>query len=295
MIKQPNKVSEMEIFVARILIECHTKRAKWKYLYFVYVFRLTLSMFSGWPCLCLQVDLCLCFGAPWSLRHFPPTEISLLSQIQSPTDIWGLSLCLNQNLVSNNFVLKRSHCACNGVYFFQKLMPAFSVLNTELSEECVFSPARDRYRTQETHKSVEDGTKWYCHFCGKAFVNEYFLDLHFDNRHTDQMEVSVSQINHFSVFIWQFCCVVLLICVICDYSVFVCVCVQIGLFPLQGAVCVSYCHKPGFPSCSAHTVVKFIGLASCCIAAGWTGCEQRNRLQMDRLCGERDITGGQVV
>ena len=86
-------------------------------------------------------------------------------------------------------------------------MPAFSVLNTELSDECVFSPVRDRYRTQETHKSVEDGTKWYCHFCGKAFMTEYYLDLHFDNRHTDQMEVSMLSLlwtDYFFLFSLQF-------------------------------------------------------------------------------------------
>ncbi|KAL8590550.1 hypothetical protein ACOMHN_010986 [Nucella lapillus] len=69
----------------------------------------------------------------------------------------------------------------------QKLMPAFTALNTELSDECLFSVERDRYHSQETHKSVEDGINWYCHFCGKAFSNEHFLDLHFNNRHADQL------------------------------------------------------------------------------------------------------------
>ncbi|KAK7114060.1 uncharacterized protein [Littorina saxatilis] len=71
---------------------------------------------------------------------------------------------------------------------YEKVLPAFSAMNTELSDECVVSPARDRYRTQEMHKYVQEGTKWYCGFCGKSFVNEHFLDLHFDNRHTDHLE-----------------------------------------------------------------------------------------------------------
>jgi hypothetical protein len=89
-------------------------------------------------------------------------------------------------------------CLCNNdlsclqiVVFccLQKVMPAFTDMHTEFSEQCLFSPVRDRYRTQEIHKSIEEGTKWFCHFCGKAFINENYLDMHFDNRHTDQLEV----------------------------------------------------------------------------------------------------------
>ncbi|XP_076470028.1 uncharacterized protein LOC143300314 [Babylonia areolata] len=72
----------------------------------------------------------------------------------------------------------------------EKLLPAFVALNTELSDECLFSLGRDRYGIQETHKSVEDGVNWYCHFCGKAFMTEYYLDLHFENRHSDQLQVN---------------------------------------------------------------------------------------------------------
>ncbi|KAK7504689.1 hypothetical protein BaRGS_00004175 [Batillaria attramentaria] len=74
---------------------------------------------------------------------------------------------------------------------YEKLQPAFSMLHTDMSDTCPFAPSRDRYRIQEQHKSVETGARWTCHFCGKAFVSEYFLDLHFDNRHADQVVAMV--------------------------------------------------------------------------------------------------------
>lgn len=70
----------------------------------------------------------------------------------------------------------------------EKLLPAFLKIRADISDKCPFDPARDMYRTQEQHKSVETGARWTCHFCGKAFISEYFLDLHFDNRHADQIE-----------------------------------------------------------------------------------------------------------
>ncbi|XP_076449650.1 uncharacterized protein LOC143286024 [Babylonia areolata] len=70
----------------------------------------------------------------------------------------------------------------------EKLLPAFKALNTELSSECLFSPTRSYYHVQESHKSIEDASRWYCHFCGKAFYTEDFLDQHFNNRHADQLQ-----------------------------------------------------------------------------------------------------------
>lgn len=71
---------------------------------------------------------------------------------------------------------------------YEKIQPAFSKIGADFSHECPFAPARDRYRVQEHHKSVETGAKWTCHFCGKAFISEYYLDMHFDNRHKDYQE-----------------------------------------------------------------------------------------------------------
>ncbi|KAL8593014.1 hypothetical protein ACOMHN_017944 [Nucella lapillus] len=70
----------------------------------------------------------------------------------------------------------------------EKLVPVFRALNTELSNQCLFSPPRSVYHVQESHKSAEDSSRWYCHFCGKAFHSEHYLDLHFDNRHSDQLQ-----------------------------------------------------------------------------------------------------------
>ncbi|XP_070576029.1 uncharacterized protein [Ptychodera flava] len=52
---------------------------------------------------------------------------------------------------------------------------------------CPLLPARDMYLGNENHKSQETISKWSCHYCGKAFMTEQTLDVHFDNRHSDQV------------------------------------------------------------------------------------------------------------
>ena len=37
---------------------------------------------------------------------------------------------------------------------------------------------------QEQNKIEESSNRWVCGFCGKAFYDERFLDLHFVNRHS---------------------------------------------------------------------------------------------------------------
>ncbi|XP_059167961.1 uncharacterized protein LOC131949988 [Physella acuta] len=56
-----------------------------------------------------------------------------------------------------------------------------------VNPSCDFSLERDMYSIQEDHKVLEGANRWTCDFCGKAFVSEYFLDRHFENRHTDQI------------------------------------------------------------------------------------------------------------
>ncbi|XP_013381398.1 uncharacterized protein LOC106152392 [Lingula anatina] len=67
--------------------------------------------------------------------------------------------------------------------FYEDLSPDGQVL--EVPRGCPFNQLRDIYGEQERHKTFEYPSRWVCEYCGKAFSSEYFLDLHFDNRHKE--------------------------------------------------------------------------------------------------------------
>ncbi|KAK2188962.1 hypothetical protein NP493_119g08005 [Ridgeia piscesae] len=54
-----------------------------------------------------------------------------------------------------------------------------------MPQECPLSFTTDVYALQEQQKLEESSSKWVCQFCGKAFYEEHFLDMHFENRHAD--------------------------------------------------------------------------------------------------------------
>mmetsp|Transcript_20107 Transcript_20107/g.26561 ORF Transcript_20107/g.26561 Transcript_20107/m.26561 type:complete len:275 (-) Transcript_20107:453-1277(-) len=56
---------------------------------------------------------------------------------------------------------------------------------TELPVECPFNPSHDLYLEQESFKSIVRTTQWRCDKCGKTFKSEFYLDRHFDNKHSD--------------------------------------------------------------------------------------------------------------
>ncbi|XP_038072446.1 uncharacterized protein LOC119740979 [Patiria miniata] len=64
----------------------------------------------------------------------------------------------------------------------------YPVLNAggwALPPACPLLPARDMYLAQEQRKIMDNANRWHCNYCGKAFTNEKYLDLHFSNRHAD--------------------------------------------------------------------------------------------------------------
>ena len=54
-----------------------------------------------------------------------------------------------------------------------------------MPRECPLSFTTDVYALQEQQKLEDSSSKWICQFCGKAFYEEHFLDMHFENRHAD--------------------------------------------------------------------------------------------------------------
>jgi len=57
-------------------------------------------------------------------------------------------------------------------------------------EGCPLDPAKDLYAGHEKQKSRRSpgspGISWTCGICGKAFKNEHYLDLHFENKHMNE-------------------------------------------------------------------------------------------------------------
>lgn len=63
----------------------------------------------------------------------------------------------------------------------------FESKSEEPHRKCPLHLDRDLYRFQEGNKTQDYPSRWVCNFCGKAFLSEHYLDMHFDNRHSDEL------------------------------------------------------------------------------------------------------------
>lgn len=73
------------------------------------------------------------------------------------------------------------------------LMPFMERERYQLSLHCRLHPDNDIYRDQEQNKIHVDINEWRCGYCRKSFRSEKFLDQHFDNRHSNLLNVSHSK------------------------------------------------------------------------------------------------------
>ncbi|KAG5002001.1 hypothetical protein JHK87_023073 [Glycine soja] len=73
------------------------------------------------------------------------------------------------------------------------LMPFVEKEKYHISKRCMLHPDNDIYRDQEQHKSHIDINEWQCRYCKKSFYEEKHLDQHFDNRHSNLLNLSESQ------------------------------------------------------------------------------------------------------
>ncbi|UJR27088.1 hypothetical protein I4U23_008389 [Adineta vaga] len=88
-------------------------------------------------------------------------------------------------------------------YFTRALGPIYEKNQLAIPLECVLSPMRDLYYRQELHKLKVSNDKWLCKYCNKTFSSEYYIDLHFINRHNNtllQNEQSVCLSDYCSIF-----------------------------------------------------------------------------------------------
>ncbi|XP_051148096.1 uncharacterized protein LOC127263152 [Andrographis paniculata] len=73
------------------------------------------------------------------------------------------------------------------------LIPFMEKDKYELSTQCRLHPSNDIFREQEQHKVHVDINEWQCGYCKKSFRAEKYLDQHFDNRHSNLLNVSHSK------------------------------------------------------------------------------------------------------
>mmetsp|Transcript_3139 Transcript_3139/g.4857 ORF Transcript_3139/g.4857 Transcript_3139/m.4857 type:complete len:289 (-) Transcript_3139:92-958(-) len=69
----------------------------------------------------------------------------------------------------------------------QDVFTQLSIDPTQLPEDCQLNPVHDMYLDQERHKSRSSTGNYKCHYCGKEFKNEFYMDRHMDNKHPDKI------------------------------------------------------------------------------------------------------------
>lgn len=59
----------------------------------------------------------------------------------------------------------------------------------ELPDDCHLNPNFDKYFDQESNKIKKKSRgEFLCNYCGKRFVNEFYIDRHMDNKHADRLQ-----------------------------------------------------------------------------------------------------------
>ncbi|CAH0771146.1 unnamed protein product [Bemisia tabaci] len=72
----------------------------------------------------------------------------------------------------------------------KKWIPTLDKYQVKLPLECPFHPQRDIFYPQQAAKRQFRTSQWTCGFCGKSFFEEKYLDLHFDNRHRNHINMA---------------------------------------------------------------------------------------------------------
>ncbi|XP_021355021.1 uncharacterized protein LOC110451372 [Mizuhopecten yessoensis] len=67
----------------------------------------------------------------------------------------------------------------------ERLLPHYEEFKMKMPDSCPLSPNRDVYMMQEEKVFIESSSRYKCNVCGKAFISQFYIDMHFDNRHPD--------------------------------------------------------------------------------------------------------------
>ncbi|GMH23900.1 hypothetical protein Nepgr_025743 [Nepenthes gracilis] len=73
------------------------------------------------------------------------------------------------------------------------LMPFVEKEKYPISRKCRLHPDNDMFKDQEQHKIHVDINEWQCGYCKKSFYAEKYIDMHFNNRHYDLVNVNGSK------------------------------------------------------------------------------------------------------
>ncbi|XP_072381900.1 uncharacterized protein [Diabrotica undecimpunctata] len=71
-----------------------------------------------------------------------------------------------------------------------KWLPVLDKFKVTLPLECPFHPMRDIFGPQQAAKKQHRASQWTCGICGKSFFEEKYLDMHFDNRHKEYINMA---------------------------------------------------------------------------------------------------------
>ncbi|XP_059473086.1 uncharacterized protein LOC132195241 isoform X2 [Neocloeon triangulifer] len=72
----------------------------------------------------------------------------------------------------------------------KKWVPILARYGLKLPIECPFHPSREVYWPRQESKIKHRATQWSCGLCGKSFYSEKFLEMHFENRHSEHLNTA---------------------------------------------------------------------------------------------------------
>lgn len=71
---------------------------------------------------------------------------------------------------------------------WQYLVPFVESQKYTLPTNCRLHPENDVFREQEENVGELRPMQWQCRYCKKVFRSREYLDMHFDNRHSEKLE-----------------------------------------------------------------------------------------------------------
>ncbi|KAL2322675.1 hypothetical protein Fmac_027054 [Flemingia macrophylla] len=137
--------------------------------------------------LCIICNLCV------SLQFRRVSSTSPASQTDHGHVDSNYGRTLNQEGGDHQIHCSRDRSRAAWKIIQEYLMPFVEKEKYHISKRCRLHPDNDIYRDQEQHKFHIDINEWQCGYCKKTFYEEKHLDQHFDNRHSNLLNMSESQ------------------------------------------------------------------------------------------------------
>ncbi|BES88978.1 ZnF_C2H2 [Nesidiocoris tenuis] len=72
----------------------------------------------------------------------------------------------------------------------KRWVPVLDKYKVKIPMECPFHPSRDIFSPQQSAKQQHRPSQWTCGLCGKSFYSEAYLDMHFENRHKNVVNMA---------------------------------------------------------------------------------------------------------